>query len=93
MIRYLVDLALNNRILVLSLAVVLFIWGIISFHNLPIEAYPDVADTYVQIVTQWPGHVAEELEPGLGPQVANPGVLVDVGAGVFEAVEALVEEH
>ena len=55
MIRYRVDLALNNRILVLSLAVVLFIWGIISFHNLPIEAYPDVADTYVQIISQWPG--------------------------------------
>src|ERR1039457_466921 len=62
MIRYLVDLALNNRILVLSLAVVLFIWGIISFHNLPIEAYPDVADTYVQIISQWPGHAAEEVE-------------------------------
>src|SRR5262252_1213497 len=62
MIRYLVDLALNNRILVLSLAVVLLIWGIISFHNLPIEAYPDVANTYVQVITQWPGHAAEELE-------------------------------
>lgn len=62
MIRYLVDLALNNRILVLSLGVVLFIWGIISFHSLPIEAYPDVADTYVQIISQWPGHAAEEVE-------------------------------
>jgi heavy metal efflux system protein len=62
MIRYLVDLALNNRILVLSLAVLLFIWGIVSFHNLPIEAYPDVADTYVQIISQWPGHAAEEVE-------------------------------
>src|SRR5580700_7456371 len=62
MIRYLVDLALNNRILVLSLAVILFVWGIISFHNLPIEAYPDVADTYVQVITQWPGHAAEEVE-------------------------------
>src|ERR1700721_2259504 len=62
MIRSFVDFALNNRILVLSLAVVLFIWGIISFHNLPIEAYPDVADTYVQIISQWPGHAAEEVE-------------------------------
>jgi cobalt-zinc-cadmium resistance protein CzcA len=62
MIRYLVDLALNNRILILSLAVLLFIWGIVSFHNLPIEAYPDVADTYVQIISQWPGHAAEEVE-------------------------------
>ncbi len=62
MIRYLVDLALNNRVLVLSLAVLLFLWGMVSFHNLPIEAYPDVADTYVQIISQWPGHAAEEVE-------------------------------
>ncbi|HYL14940.1 MAG TPA: CusA/CzcA family heavy metal efflux RND transporter [Terriglobales bacterium] len=62
MIRYLVDFALRNRIFVLSVAVLLFIWGAVSFHNLPIEAYPDVADTYVQIITQWPGHAAEEVE-------------------------------
>jgi heavy metal efflux system protein len=61
-IRYLIDFALRNRILVLSVAVVLFVWGIVSFHNLPIEAYPDVADTYTQIITQWPGHAAEEVE-------------------------------
>src|SRR5713226_5084765 len=62
MIRYLIDFALRNRILVLSVALVLFVWGIISFHALPIEAYPDVADTYAQIITQWPGHAAEEVE-------------------------------
>jgi cobalt-zinc-cadmium resistance protein CzcA len=62
MIRYLLDFALNNRLMVLSLAGVLFVWGAVSFHNLPIEAYPDVADTYVQIITQWPGHAAEEVE-------------------------------
>ncbi len=62
MIRYLVDLALRSRIMVLSLAVILFVWGAISFHNLPIEAYPDVADTYAQVITQWPGHAAEEIE-------------------------------
>src|SRR5215472_296244 len=62
MIRYLIDFALKNRIMVLSLAGLLFIWGAVSFHNLPIEAYPDVADTYVQIITQWPGHAAEEVE-------------------------------
>src|SRR5580692_2287898 len=61
-IRYLIDFALRNRILVLSVAIVLFIWGIISFRNLPIEAYPDVADTYAQVITQWPGHAAEEIE-------------------------------
>ena len=40
----------------------LLIWGIISFHNLPIEAYPDVADKYVWVITQWPGRAAEEVE-------------------------------
>jgi cobalt-zinc-cadmium resistance protein CzcA len=62
MIRYLIDFALRNRIFVLSVTAILFVWGIISFHNLPIEAYPDVADTYAQIITQWPGHAAEEVE-------------------------------
>ena len=62
MIRVAIDFALRNRLMVLGGALVLFVWGIISFHNLPIEAYPDVADTYVQVITQWPGHAAEELE-------------------------------
>lgn len=62
MIRLLIDFALRNRILVLSVAIVLFVWGIISFRRLPIEAYPDVADTYTQVITQWPGHAAEEVE-------------------------------
>jgi cobalt-zinc-cadmium resistance protein CzcA len=62
MIRKAIDFALTNPLLVLGGALVLFVWGVISFHNLPIEAYPDVADTYVQIITQWPGHAAEEVE-------------------------------
>ncbi|MGD0442942.1 MAG: CusA/CzcA family heavy metal efflux RND transporter [Edaphobacter sp.] len=62
MIRGLVDFALNNRWMVLGLAILLFGWGIISFQNLPVEAYPDVANNYVQIITQWPGRAAEEVE-------------------------------
>ena len=62
MIRPFVDFALNNRFVVLGLAVVLFIGGIISFKRLPVEAYPDVANTWVQIITQWPGRAAEEVE-------------------------------
>ncbi|MGP0018544.1 MAG: efflux RND transporter permease subunit [Candidatus Sulfotelmatobacter sp.] len=62
MIRAIVDFALNNRFVVLSAALLLFIWGMISFHNLPVEAYPDVANTWVQIITQWPGRAAEEVE-------------------------------
>ena len=62
MIRRIVDFALNNRFLVSALALLLFAWGVISFHNLPIEAYPDVANNYVQVITQWPGRAAEEVE-------------------------------
>jgi cobalt-zinc-cadmium resistance protein CzcA len=62
MIRALVDFALKNRWLVLGGTVVLIAWGVISFRNLPIEAYPDVANNYVQIITQWPGRSAEEIE-------------------------------
>jgi cobalt-zinc-cadmium resistance protein CzcA len=62
MIRRLVDFALDNRFIVLTIAVILLFWGAISFHNLPVEAYPDVADNYVQIITQWPGRAAEEVE-------------------------------
>jgi cobalt-zinc-cadmium resistance protein CzcA len=62
MIRAIVDYALNSRFVVLSMAGLLFIWGMISFHNLPVEAYPDVANTWVQVITQWPGRAAEEVE-------------------------------
>jgi heavy metal efflux system protein len=62
MIRALVDFALKNRWLVLGGVVVLTAWGIVSFRSLPIEAYPDVANNYVQIITQWPGRSAEEIE-------------------------------
>ncbi len=62
MIRRVVDFALNNRLLVLALGVLLFVWGWISFHSLPVEAYPDVANNYVDIITQWPGISAEQIE-------------------------------
>lgn len=62
MIRRLVDFALNNRLLVLALGLILFGGGIVAFHDLPIEAYPDVADSYVDIITQWPGISAEQIE-------------------------------
>jgi len=62
MIKGLVDAALQNRILVMALALMLFVAGGIAFHNLPVEAYPDVADNYVNIITQWPGHSAEDIE-------------------------------
>ena len=62
MIRALVDFALNNKFVVMAIAILLIGWGAISFHNLPVEAYPDIADNYVTVITQWPGRSAEEVE-------------------------------
>jgi cobalt-zinc-cadmium resistance protein CzcA len=62
MIRALVDFALNNKFVVLAVAFLLAGWGAASFHNLPVEAYPDIADNYVTVITQWPGRSAEEVE-------------------------------
>jgi heavy metal efflux system protein len=62
MIRKLVDFALENRFLILAAGLLLLIWGAISFHQLPVEAYPDVANNYVEIITQWPGISAEQIE-------------------------------
>jgi cobalt-zinc-cadmium resistance protein CzcA len=57
-----VDFALRNRFLVLAVSLLLFAWGAVSFHQLPVEAYPDVANNYVEIITQWPGIAAEQIE-------------------------------
>ncbi|HTU44984.1 MAG TPA: CusA/CzcA family heavy metal efflux RND transporter [Bryobacteraceae bacterium] len=62
MIRAFVDYSLRNKLLVLAVGLLLLVWGAISFHNLPVEAYPDVANNYVQIITQWPGRAGEEVE-------------------------------
>src|SRR6202140_773980 len=75
MIRRVVDFALENRILVVAAALLLLAWGAISFHQLPIEAYPDVANNYVEIITQWPGISAEQIEQ----QVSVPLEIVTHG--------------
>ena len=62
MLSGLINSALNNRFIVLAIAVLLLVWGAISFRSLPVEAYPDVANSYVNIITQWPGRAAEEIE-------------------------------
>ncbi len=62
MIRAIVDAALKNRIFVLAVAGLLLAWGAYSFHALPVEAYPDVANNYINVITQWPGRAAEEVE-------------------------------
>ncbi len=62
MIRAFVDYSLRNRLLVMAVGILLLAWGAISFKNLPVEAYPDVANNYVQVITQWPGRAGEEVE-------------------------------
>src|SRR5580704_8053244 len=62
MIKHIVHFALRNRALVLIVAGILLCWGAYSFTQLEIEAYPDVMNTQVQIITQWPGHAAEAIE-------------------------------
>lgn len=62
MIKRLVDFALRERLLVAGIGILLLIWGAFSFYKLPVEAYPDVANTWVQVITQWPGRAAEEVE-------------------------------
>ncbi|MGD0471382.1 MAG: CusA/CzcA family heavy metal efflux RND transporter [Terriglobales bacterium] len=85
MIRALVDFALNNRFVVLAAAILLTAWGVVSFHYLPVEAYPDIADNYVTVITQWPGRAAEEVEQ----QVTIP---VEIGMNGIPHMTALRSE-
>jgi cobalt-zinc-cadmium resistance protein CzcA len=62
MIRRLIDFALDRPFVVLSLTLLAVVWGAVAFRALPVEAYPDVANNYVQVITQWPGRAAEEVE-------------------------------
>ena len=71
MIRAVVDFALNKRFLVVAFALLLFGGGLFAFKHLPVEAYPDVANNYVQVITQWPGRAAEEVEQQVTIPVEN----------------------
>jgi heavy metal efflux system protein len=62
MIAKLVSFALQQRFLIVIASLALMVWGAVSFQKLPIDAYPDLSPTHVEIITQWPGHAAEELE-------------------------------
>ncbi|MGH9648595.1 MAG: efflux RND transporter permease subunit, partial [Bryobacteraceae bacterium] len=62
MISRLVSFALAQRFVILIAALAVIIWGAISYSRLPIDAYPDLSPPHVEIITQWPGHAAEEIE-------------------------------
>src|SRR5665213_190581 len=62
MIHYVVQFALRQRLLVLLVVGFIAVAGAISFQHMPVDAYPDLAPPMVEIITQWPGHAAEEIE-------------------------------
>ncbi|MGH9717496.1 MAG: efflux RND transporter permease subunit [Candidatus Acidiferrales bacterium] len=62
MIHRVVKFALRQRFLILLMSVAIAIVGAISFQYMPVDAYPDLSPPMVEIITQWPGHAAEETE-------------------------------
>ena len=62
MIHRIVQMSLRQRFLVLMLVLFMSIWGVLSFQRMPVDAYPDLSPPMVEIITQWPGHAAEEIE-------------------------------
>jgi heavy metal efflux system protein len=62
MINKIVAMALRQRFLVLMFTALLIVAGTISFRRMPVDAYPDLSPPMVQVITQWPGHAAEEVE-------------------------------
>ena len=57
-----IGFSLKNKFFILFAASVLAIWGVYTFIQMPIEAFPDVTNTEIDIITQWPGQSAEEVE-------------------------------
>ena len=62
MIHRIVQFALQQRFLVLMVTALIVIAGVISFQRMPVDAYPDLSPPMVELITQWPGHAAEEVE-------------------------------
>jgi len=54
--------SLKNKYFIFFATALLVVYGIITFKNMPIEAFPDVTNTEITIITQWPGRSAEEVE-------------------------------
>src|SRR5215469_1101186 len=62
MIHRIVQFSLQQRFLVLMVTVLIVFAGAISFQRMPVDAYPDLSPPMVELITQWPGHAAEEME-------------------------------
>ncbi|MFT3823167.1 MAG: CusA/CzcA family heavy metal efflux RND transporter [Chitinophagaceae bacterium] len=61
-IKKIIAFSLKNKLFIFFATLVLVIWGVIAFRDIPIEAFPDVTNTQITIITQWPGRSAEEVE-------------------------------
>ncbi len=59
---FLIDVVLRQRVLVLSLTAVMVAGGIVAWHRLPIDAFPDVTNVQVMILTEAPGLAPIEVE-------------------------------
>ncbi|MFM8333095.1 MAG: efflux RND transporter permease subunit [Candidatus Methylumidiphilus sp.] len=62
MIHHVIAFCLQQRLLVIGVAVFLGAAGILSFERMPVQAFPDVQNVFVQVVTQYPGQAPEEVE-------------------------------
>src|ERR1700723_2155463 len=62
MIHRIVQFALQQRFVVLMFTVLVVVAGAVSFQRMPVDAYPDLSPPMVELITQWPGHAAEEVE-------------------------------
>ena len=72
MLERLITFALQQRVFVFAAALLIAIFGWRAWHDLPVEAFPDVQDVQVQIVTQVPGQAPEEVErAGAMPQTSQ----------------------
>ena len=62
MIHRIVQFALKQRFVVLMFTLLIVVAGAVSFQRMPVDAYPDLSPPMVELITQWPGHAAEEVE-------------------------------
>src|ERR1700737_223449 len=62
LLKNIIGFSLKKKYFIFFCAILLLVSGIITFKNMPIEAFPDVTNTEISIITQWPGRSAEEIE-------------------------------
>lgn len=61
-IDFIIAFSLKRKYLILIVTLIVVVMGVVSFRRTPIDAFPDVTNTKVTIITQWPGRSAEEIE-------------------------------